>query len=207
MKAKLFFLDVIATESLPKDLSTLNPNHNWKHEDIRNLLLSIDKNIAPPYFCQLLLGPESCNSTLEVILCCCRTFPALIVIIKAISAVLFGVLYNILYKLLKIFQWYYHGRCYYFEQGEWLYKGWLSCKLCKLWQACSAYPFPDIYSICSSKLFQNGVIFLQEKAKNVLFHVPLLFFCTQLYKQLAWIVIIQIATCRARNWYLFYSSK
>ena len=28
---------------------------------------------------------------------------------------------------------------------------------------------------------KNGVVFLQEKAKNVLFHVPLLFFCTQLY--------------------------
>ena len=46
---------------------------------------------------------------------------------------------------------------------------------------CNAWAFPDIDPIYSSKLFQKRVIFLQEKAKNLLFHVPLLFFCTQLY--------------------------
>ena len=68
-----------------------------------------------------------------------------------------------------------------FWTGRWSYKSWLLCKLCKLWRACSAYPFPEIDSICSSRLFQNGEIFLQEKAKKVLFHVALHFFCTQLY--------------------------
>ena len=53
-------------------------------------------------------------------------------------------------------------------------------QIVQLWHVCSAYPFSDIYFICSSRPFQKGVVFLQEKAKNLLFRVPLLFFCTQL---------------------------
>ena len=36
-----------------------------------------------PIFGQLLLGPENCNSCLEVLFCCCRTFLGLIVIYQA----------------------------------------------------------------------------------------------------------------------------
>ena len=83
MKAKLFFLDVMAIDSLPKDLPTLNPSHIWMHEDIRILLIFIRKMWHHPILGQLLQGLENYNSSLKVLFCCCRTFLGLIVINQA----------------------------------------------------------------------------------------------------------------------------
>ena len=83
MKAKLFFLDVMTIDSLPKDLPTLNLSHIWMHEDIKILLIFIRKMLHHPIFGQLLLDLENYNSCFEVLFCCCRTFLGLIVIIQA----------------------------------------------------------------------------------------------------------------------------
>ena len=58
-----------------------------------------------------------------------------------------------------------NGCCYYFEQRGgpgWSYKSWLSCKLCKLWQVCSANPISDIYSVCSSNFLKKERYFYQK---------------------------------------------